>query len=153
MFFSRGKNKIKIDYVLADIYKEYKKEIEKGSIYDLSYIEFASICTSFNKKVIDFLFLKAGSVKSLSRLGTFQVLKRKQSLDKLSIDFKATNETGKTVYHLNDHSNGYRVQIKWFKQKAYLKFKSFYQFIPTRANKRRLAQLFKTGKYDYFTVG
>ncbi len=33
----------------------------------------------------------------------------------LQLDYKIYNETGKKVYHLNEHRRGYRYKIKWDK--------------------------------------
>jgi|AntAceMinimDraft_18_1070375.scaffolds.fasta_scaffold20996_2 hypothetical protein len=150
MYFGRGKNRIHVDYTIQDIYKKYTKNIEKGSMYDISFKEFTDICVSFNEKAMNIMFLEAGTIKALSRLGQFQIMKSKQSLDKLSVDFKSTNEAKRTIYHLNEHSNGYRGRFFWSKKNAYLKFKSFYMFLPTRTHKRKLAELIKTNNYDYF---
>jgi len=50
------------------------------------------------------------------RLGTIYIVKYKpKNLNSrsLSIDFHQTKLLGKTIYHLNDHSDGYKYRLFW----------------------------------------
>ena len=95
---------------------------------------------------------KAGTFHMPYRLGKFFVLKEKIDLDRLAqaIDWEKTNKYGKIIYHLNEHTNGYKYSYQWEKKKSAIPNLYFYRLVPTRDNKRRLARLIKTGEYDYF---
>lgn len=69
----------------------------------------------------------------------------------LSIDFKSTRELGKKIYHLNEHSNGYKYRLYWSKQPWTFADRYRYQLCFLRPNKRRLAQLIFNNQ-DYIDV-
>lgn len=51
-------------------------------------------------------------------LGLIQVVKyRPKSLTQksLSVDYKASKEYDKKIYHLNEHSDGYKFRLYWSK--------------------------------------
>jgi hypothetical protein len=51
-------------------------------------------------------------------LGYLQIGKYKPkelSSKSLSIDYKASKEYDKKIYHLNEHSNGYKFRLYWSK--------------------------------------
>lgn len=75
--------------------------------------------------------------------------KPKSYTDKsLSVDYKSSNEYGKRIYHLNEHSDGYKYRLYWSKIPRTFSSRYKYQLSFTRANKRRLAQLiFKHNDY------
>nr|DAG45344.1 MAG TPA: hypothetical protein [Caudoviricetes sp.]DAV24016.1 MAG TPA: hypothetical protein [Bacteriophage sp.] len=33
----------------------------------------------------------------------------------MSVDYKSSKEEGKKIYHLNEHSNGYKYRLYWSK--------------------------------------
>nr|DAQ64950.1 MAG TPA: hypothetical protein [Bacteriophage sp.] len=33
----------------------------------------------------------------------------------MSVDYKSSKEEGKRIYHLNEHSNGYKYRLYWSK--------------------------------------
>lgn len=69
----------------------------------------------------------------------------------LSKDYKASKEEGKTIFHLNEHSGGYKYRLYWSKVPRSFPDKYKYQLLLVRANKRHLAQLiFKN--YDYINI-
>lgn len=77
-------------------------------------------------------------------------------IKKLHVDWKATKELWERrpdlkeakhlVFYMNEHTNGVRYAVKWIKDKTKLINKTFYKFVPCRANKRQLAKLIKDGK-------
>lgn len=75
--------------------------------------------------------------------------KPKSYTDKsLSVDYKNSNKYGKRIYHLNEHSDGYKYRLYWSKIPRTFSSRYKYQIGFTRANKRRLAQLiFKHNDY------
>lgn len=152
MYFGRGPNKIKDPYVMTDFYEKYIEEIDEGSPYDVDYNTFRDICEKFYKGVMDHIF-EGGLYILPYNMGDISIKgKRVKVLDKytMPIDWKATNEAGKKVYHLNDHTNYYKYRFSWSKIFRHTKNKSRYRLIFTRTNKRRLAKIIKSGDYNYF---
>ena len=153
MYFSRGPNKVQRPYTLKDVYAFYRNEIEGSNIYDLEYSEYVDIATEFYKTIMDHILLKAGTFYMPYGLGDVYVVKAKlklENIDHKQLDWKTTNEVGKRVYHLNEHSSGYKYLFQWEKFKSRIKKLYLYRFQLTRTNKRRLAQLIKSGEYDYY---
>lgn len=153
-FFSRGPNRIQKPYVLKDMYKEYIKDKEEGSPYDIPYKLFVEICTDFYKGVMDYIF-DGGLYILPYRMGNLSIVRvTPKTLDKrtLPIDWQKTVELGKQVFQLNDHSNYDKFRFHWSKKDCYVKNKSGYRLEFTRANKRRLAQIIKSGEYEYFSM-
>ena len=133
---------------LVQAYKEY------DDFYNVGYKKYRRVCEEFNKLIIDGILLKAKEFKMPYRLGTLRILKKEMNYsagkNKLKIDWKATNENGKVIYHLNDHTDGFNYRWFWSKKTAIVKNKTIYSFQATRTNKRRLAGLLKTKQVDYF---
>lgn len=136
------------------MYDDYIKGVAEDSPYMVSYTQYRAICEAFYKQVMVELLEKTKAFKMPYNMGKLFVDKKKVPFanpKKLAIDWAATNEHGKVIYHLNEHSRGYKYILVWEKAPFKLKNKSFYRFVPSRFNKRRLAQLVKSGDYDYFS--
>jgi hypothetical protein len=147
----RTKGKIGPTLGLRDSYKEFKKQ-ELG-YFDIDYKTYRAINEEFNKEVVKYILMDAGEFELPYRLGSIRIQKKKMkfSPDSMKVDWKATRETGKRVYHLNDHSDNYRYKWYWKKSNAIVQNKSLYSFTASRANKRELARLIKNEKLiDYF---
>jgi len=69
----------------------------------------------------------------------------------LSKDYKTSNELGKTIYHLNEHSDGYKYRLYWSKNENTFPDIYKYRLSLVRANKRKLAQLI-FNKHDYINI-
>lgn len=154
MFFGRGKNRVKNPYVLKDIYNEYISEVEEGSPYDISYNKFVALCEEFYKEVMEYIF-DGGLYIFPHRMGEISIIgKRPKKLDKISmsVDWEQTNKLGKAVYHINDHSDYTKYRFHWSKVNCYVKNKTKYRLEFTRANKRKLASIIKSGEYEYFQL-
>ena len=70
----------------------------------------------------------------------------------LRIDYHESKVQGKIVYFLNEHSDYYKFRFLWSKKNSLLINKTRYQFVATRANKRRLAQIIKNKEHDYIEI-
>lgn len=152
-FFGRGKNKVQDPYTLSDMYENYIKDKEEDSPYDISYQEYRLIIEDYIKMVMNEVLDNASTFKLPFKLGSIRIIKLDSSLGRkrrYSIDFGLTQKYGKAIYHLNEHSDGYKYMFKWDKKDSYVKHGSFYRFIPTRTNKRRLAFNIKNNITDYF---
>ena len=69
----------------------------------------------------------------------------------LSIDYKSSKEEGKTIYYLNEHSNGYKFRLYWSKIPKTFIDRYKYQLSLVRENKRYLAKLI-FNKQDYKNI-
>ena len=87
-------------------------------------------------------------------LGFIQVGKyqpKTLTAESLSVDYKASKEYDKRIYHLNEHSNGYKYRLYWSKIPRTFPDRYKYQLSFVRQNKRRLAQLI-FNKQDYLDI-
>lgn len=87
-------------------------------------------------------------------LGLIQVCKyrpKTMTAKSLSVDYKASNEYGKRIYHLNEHSDGYKFRLYWSKLPRTFSPRYMYQLSLVRQNKRKLAQLI-FNKHDYINI-
>ena len=71
--------------------------------------------------------------------------------ESLSVDYKTSKEYDKRIYHLNEHSNGYKYRLYWSKIPRTFPDRYKYQLNFVRQNKRRLAQLI-FNKHDYIDI-
>ena len=88
------------------------------------------------------------------RLGVLRVKKSKMNYkdkNKLKVDWKTSKEANKIVYHLNDHTNGYKFRF-WWEKRGPIKNLSVYSFTPIREYKRLLSSILKDKNrtIDYF---
>lgn len=140
---------MKKSYTIRDMYKSYK-EIDEN----IDYLRFKRILDQFNTNLLDSLLNASEGFKMPCRLGFICVVKYKPKsyTDKsLSKDYKLSNELGKTVYHLNEHSDGYKYRLYWSKNKNTFPDIYKYNISFVRANKRKLAQLI-FNKHDYINI-
>lgn len=152
-FFGRSKNRIQNPYKLKDMYELYIQEVDEDSPYYVSWQDYKSICNDMFKEMSRRILEEAAEIQLPFRLGSVYIVKKLPktwTTKSLRVDFCSTMKYGKTIYHLNDHSNGFKFRFKWNKSKALVKNKSFYVFKATRGNNRELASLIKSGKMDYF---
>ena len=104
--------------------------------------------------ILEHVFERSDGFKMPFGLGFIQIgkYKPKSYSDKsLSVDYKSSNEYGKRVYHLNEHSNGYKFRLYWSKIPKTFPDRYKYQLCLVRANKRKLAQLI-FNKHDYLDI-
>lgn len=131
---------------LKDVYKVYKTKF-KDTKYELEYKIFRSICETFNKYIMDSIIDEGYFFKLPYRIGIMRIKKHKVNLDNLKKDYGLYNKSdGKFKNgHLNEHTNNQYVRFYWskFYTDNMVKNKTYYSFIATRTNKRRLAALLK----------
>tara|TARA_R100000152_G_C6730695_1_gene155403 strand:- start:534 stop:998 length:465 start_codon:yes stop_codon:yes gene_type:complete len=147
----RGEGNYKKDYGSNDVYKKYKEDVIPELQVDKKL--FRKICDDFNRMLIEEILLNSEEVRLPYRLGTVRIKKSKMKYDdknKLKIDWAASKKLGKRIYHLNDHTGGYKYRFYW--TKGIIKNITAYSFIPTRTNTRRLASILKDKEreLDYF---
>ena len=104
--------------------------------------------------ILDYIFERSEGFKMPYGLGFIQIGKyRPKSLtDKsLSVDYKASKEYDKRIYHLNEHSDGYKYRLYWSKIPRTFPDRYKYTLGFVRQNKRKLAQLI-FNKHDYIDI-
>ena len=69
----------------------------------------------------------------------------------LSVDYKASKDNDKRIYHLNEHSDGYKYRLYWSKIPRTFPDRYKYSLSFVRQNKRKLAQLI-FNKQDYLNI-
>lgn len=135
---------------IRDMYTQYHKDNKN----DVSYNTFKTILNEFNSELKNCLLESSEGFKMPFGLGYVQIVKYKpKSYTKksLSIDYKSSAQYGKIIYHLNEHSNGYKYRLYWSKIPQTFPDRYKYQLQLVRQNKRHLAQLIFNHK-DYINV-
>lgn len=135
---------------IRDMYAQYHKDNKN----DVSYNTFKTILNEFNSELKNCLLESSEGFKMPFGLGYVQIVKYKpKSYTKksLSIDYKSSAQCGKIIYHLNEHSNGYKYRLYWSKIPQTFPDRYKYQLQLVRQNKRHLAQLIFNHK-DYINV-
>ena len=137
----------KQSYTTYDIYNNYDKRDQ------IPYSTFRNIVDKLNDSILSVL-QNGQNYKLPCSLGTIQIVKYKPkgyNEHSLSIDFNESKKLDKRIYHLNEHSNGYKYRLYWSKQPFSFTNRYKYQLCFTRANKRQLAQLIFNNK-DYLDI-
>lgn len=142
-------------YVGKHFYDSYMEYVKDNPIYQVDYNTFRGIINDYFRYLRDEIIENGKEVKLPCRMGTLQVVKHKPKEwtgKSLRIDYHASKEYGKPIYHLNEHSNGFKYRFYWNKKNMLTTNKTKYQLIMTRANKRRLAQIIKSRERDYIEI-
>ena len=116
-------------YTIASFYNDYLDNIEKDTVYDINYTKYRAIVTDYFKHLRQRLIEEGKRIKLPYRMGTVQIVKsRPKHLDKrsLRIDYKATKETGKLIFLLNEHSDFFKYRAFYSKLEMMVPNKSKY---------------------------
>ena len=143
------------NYTIVDFYQHYIDDIEKQTVYDIDYTLYRKILVDYFQYIRDEVIERSREFKFPCRLGSIAIVKHKPKYlngKSLCIDYKATKEIGKLIFHLNEHSDGYKYRIHWNKKDSNALNKSKYQLKLTRYNKRHLAQIIKNKEHDYVEI-
>ena len=138
------KNKQSITF--RDLYRTLPIEVDYGL--------YKRILDEMCRIILDAVLNSSDGFKMPYGLGFMQVGKyRPKTLsgESLSVDYKASREYDKRIYHLNEHSNGYKYRLYWSKIPRTFPDRYKYQLCFVRQNKRRLAQLI-FNKQDYLDI-
>ena len=163
----RGKNKVKIDFSVPDIYKAYKKTVASP----VEKVLFTELLREYNTEVLRMIVFDGMDYSISNRVGSLRIKKFDNSLrlnkqgevaNKLRPDWPKTHKRweqlypGKTfeelkkipnkpiVCHLNEHSDGFVFKWYWDKVTSNLRNQSAYKFEPVRDMKRLAAKAWKT---------
>ena len=138
------KNKQSITF--RDMYKTMPVEVDYGV--------YKRVLEEMCKVILERIFERSEGFKMPYGLGFIQIGKYKpktMSSESLSVDYKASKEYDKKIYHLNEHSDGYKFRLYWSKIPKTFPDRYKYQLCLVRQNKRRLAQLI-FNKHDYINI-
>ena len=104
--------------------------------------------------ILEYVLERSEGFKMPYGLGFIQIGKYKPKTltpDSLSVDYKASKEYDKKIYHLNEHSDGYKYRLYWSKIPRTFPDRYKYTLGLIRQNKRKLAQLI-FNKQDYINI-
>lgn len=121
---------------------------------EVSYKEYKRILDTMCAIILEHIFKRAEGFKMPYGLGLLQVGKyRPKSFSpaSLSVDYKSSKTFNKKIYHLNEHSDGYKYRLHWSKIPRTFPDRYKYQLNLVRQNKRKLAQLI-FNKQDYIEI-
>ena len=144
--------KNKKSYTGIDFYEAYLDYVKDDPRAYISYTIFRSIINDYFKFIRDEILEYSKEFKLPGKLGYIYIRKRKiieYSPNHMMVDFKATKDYGKTIYHMNEHSDGYNYRFVWKKRSVFVRNSTMYEMVFTRTNKRRLAKIIKTKAKDY----
>ena len=132
----------------------YRPFIQQNVDVELSYVDFKRILDAMSRIILYKLLNASEGFKMPFGLGYIQIGKympKTLTNESLSVDYKSSKELGKTIYHLNEHSQGYKYRLYWSKIPRTFPDRYRYQLQLVRANKRQLAQLIFNNK-DYIDI-
>ncbi len=161
---------------LKEIYKHF---CENYKMYEkvVDYKTFRDVIKAFNKEIVRLLVEEGAEFKMPDRLGTIRLRKYKRRIEfndegrikNLPVNWKMTWELwdreypnvvrsemkyikGKPlVYHLNEHTDGYRIYLYWNKKGSNARNKGVYAFQFTSVNNRYLARVVQgDNKPEYY---
>lgn len=127
---------------IREIYKYYRSENYTTKETKVLYKDFAKICALVNERIAQKM-LEGKSFKFTNNLGIFYIRKRKLNFARLKFNYVHYNKTGQKSFFLNEHSNKFYAKWYWEKITCRIPGHTLYSFIPSRKNKRALAQKMK----------
>lgn len=172
----RTKGKYKTDLVTRDLYKFYINGLDKitsikggetlGS-YNIKEKKYSDILKEINDTIIRIIILENFEFKLPFQLGSLSLKQKttKLKVDKegnldtknLAVNYKETKELWKNdlearekrslIFHMNEHTNGNKVQWWWSKKGAKTQGIKAYFFMPARQVKRKPAQFLNDSDY------
>lgn len=135
----------------------FNKFKEKFPEVEIDYTTWANIIYSFNYAFRDYALETGYKIKFIHGFGDFAITKWRpnkiveyEGEDKINlpIDFKRTKELGKTIYHMNYHTDGYKFRWKWFKKVARICMSKYWNFKPSRISSRLLKHYISLPDYQ-----
>ena len=139
----RNKEGLTID----DSYRLYKKN--GGTILKQTY---KKIVLAYNKEIASQALL--GKVVKLPHAcGSLWIKLYQTNYENPKVDLNETKKSGKTIYHLNLHSDGHMGRWVWSKRNNLMKNLVYYSFQASRDNKIAVAKIMKeeNGHKRYFS--
>jgi len=150
-FYGRGKNKVQDVLNLADEYDFYRTEVAPDTT--ITSVVYHAILKEFYDGITKHILYERGTFRLPYRLGRLRVCKslvKLNGLSKTTVDWAASIKHNAVVYHLNEHTSGYKYYFLWDRSSCNAKNLGYYRLVMTRTNKRLLAKLIKECKMDYY---
>lgn len=151
----RGKGKVNCSLSLKDTYEYYRAKYKHQDKYKCTRAEYFNIMKDFST-IVRQKSIFEGKIIDFSPLGRMYIQKFKSPIGylkrkkKLKINWSESMKYKRYIYHLNEHTNGYRMKIN-FLCNNFIKG-TCYSFVPLRKFQRQLAEALKTTKgLDYMT--
>ena len=130
------------------------KDVYKTMPIEVSYGLYKRVLDEMCNVILEHVLDRSEGFKMPYGLGFIQVGKYRPktlSPQSLSVDYKTSKEYDKKIYHLNEHSDGYKYRLYWSKIPRIFAERYKYQLGFVRQNKRKLAQLI-FNKHDYLNI-
>ena len=130
------------------------KDIYQTMPIEVSYGLYKRVLDEMCNVILEHVLNRSEGFKMPYGLGFIQVGKYRPktlSPQSLSVDYKTSKEYDKKIYHLNEHSDGYKYRLYWSKIPRTFAERYKYQLGFVRQNKRKLAQLI-FNKHDYLNI-
>lgn len=139
------------DIGMRDFYKFYKENsIKKNKPY-VDYKTYSKLLREINLNIREKIVYQSETFVLPYKQGELYVHKFKNHYSETNkrnwkVDYKATKEQGRIVYH----GAPYGYKFKWFKKYAMLNGKKWYSFKPCRTASRMIADAVKNKQLDYY---
>lgn len=147
-----------VDYRTASK-QSYDAFCEANPTVEITFEAYKKIIYTYNSMLVTHLLETGEKIKLPYGLGEIVVNKYKPKRYKilpdgtekinLSVDWQETKKQGKYVYHLNQHTEGYKFYWMWNYWKARLKFSFIWKFEMCRTNSRLLKTYLKKPNAKY----
>ena len=101
-------------YTIKDFYNYYLSYISDNPLYHIDYKTYRNILTDYFKFVRDEIIEEGKEFKMPCRLGTLFIIKHKPkqwNKRSLRIDYHTSKMYNKMLFHLNEHSDGYKYRF------------------------------------------
>ena len=121
---------------------------------EVPYVLYKRVLDEMCNVILERVLERSEGFKMPYGLGFIQIgkYKPKNYTEKsLSVDYKSSKAYDKRIYHLNEHSDGYKFRLYWSKIPRTFPDRYKYQLSFVRQNKRKLAQLI-FNKHDYIDI-
>lgn len=144
---------IKVDCATIEFWKHYVSRFKQSNKkVPVTMSTYRKIIGEYNKEISRQL-LEGKTYKIPYRLGYFSIIRRPTMIGTiinnkhaLKIDFKATKEEGKVIYHMNEHTEYQFCQVYWFRPSLR---SQKYIFKPCRELSRGISNSIKNNPNHY----
>ncbi len=126
----------------------------------ITFTEFQNIINKWNNLFASHILETGDKLKIPHGIGPLTINKYKPKngykttktgivLPNRSIDWKATKQEGKYIYHLNPSTDGMKYHWAWFPRFSYIKSAPIWKFEMARVHSRQLAKYLKNPKDNH----
>jgi len=135
------------------MHRYYVQKYGWDNLYAVHRNIYSQILEDYNAYIMDLIINKAYEFAIPAGLGVIVVSKKCQVKYaghlKFNVDFNETKLAGKTIYHMNEHSQAYRYRFQWYRDTYRYNMIREYRLDMCRGAKRALAKAIKNNVTDY----